>query len=365
MPKSITYGALVLALCVGCHCGRPRETGGASAEPSPTEASKPTANKENRVYDVTSANELLEVQSAYLRQSAAGFDGKFEVRFGATLPPTSWSLAPEAGQPLPSIDLVLIGEGAVVPAPGKLVARSVQIEGLVLTGPAALSSEVEVRTGFTLRDSAVIDGRGQVPASQAPYLAVRAHGVQGEPTPATLNIERSWFVRNWQADQSVHGAALLGLEQDPRDGGFFSEVHIRDCAFIGNVFATELRLSYALDIAIERVLFYNTWPDGVLIGANLTENVSISDSVIVVEDLAHVAEIGPEESPIVLSGTRIYARSYTSKTAIPAALEVDRDAIADRSAIDAKAAELDAAAKMAVAMPPATLRKQLFDALRP
>lgn len=359
MVRALRAGA-VLAIGLGCNREVPRE---ASAGPSPAPAS--SASKENRVYDVGSVNDLLRVQSTYLQQAGAGEGGRFEVRFTASIPNTGWSLAPEPGKDVPAIDLVLSGHGAVVPVPGKLAARTVRIEGLVLTGPAGLSSAIEVRNSFTMVDSAVIDGRGAMAASQAPYLAVRAHGVRGKKTTATLTVERSWFVRNWQASQSTLGAALFGLEQNERDGGFFSEVRFRDCAFIGNAFAAELRLTHALDVAIERTLFYKTWPSGLQIDAEMAENVRVTDSILVAEDLEHIARVGKDVAPIAMTGTRVFARTYKPTTPVPAALKIDRSAIADRSAIDARAAPLDAAAKMTPAMPPAALREQLMQALRP
>jgi hypothetical protein len=349
-----------LGLGLACNREVPRE-----AAAGPTSSAASSASKENRVYDVGSVNDLLSVQSAYLQQSAKGGGGRFEVRFTGTIPNTGWSLAPEPGKDVPAIDLVLTGKGAVVPVPGKLVARSVRIEGLVLTGPAALSSAVEVRQSFVMVDSAVIDGRGAMPASQAPYLALRAHGVRGKDTAATITVERTWFVRNWESSTSAHGAALLGLEQDAHDGGYFGEVRFRDCAFIGNAFGAELRLNHALDVAIERTLFYKTWPSGVQIAADMAEKVRVADSILVAEDLEHVARIGKDVPPIAMTGTKVFARSYKPATAIPAALKIDRSAIADRSGIDAKAASLDAAAKMTLAMPPADLRAQLMQALRP
>jgi hypothetical protein len=362
MVRAIYASAVALLCGLGCSRDLPKDVG-VAAGPSSTAAA--AASKEKRVYDVASVNDLLQVQSIYLQQAAAGFDGRFEVRFTASVPQTGWSLAPEAGKDLPAIDLVLVGAGAAIPAPGRLAARSVRVEGLVLTGPVGLSSTIEVRQGFTMIDSAVIDGRGIMPASQAPYLAVRAHGARGKKVPATLTVERSWFVRNWQSSGSVQGAALFGLEQDDRDGGFFGEVRFRDCAFIGNAFATELRLAHALDVVIDRCLFYKTWPSGVQIAAELTESVRVTGSILVAEDLEHVARLGKDVSPIVMTGTQIYARSYTSKTPVPSALRIDRSALADRSSIDGKVGPLDAAAKMTAAMPDAGLREQLMQALRP
>jgi hypothetical protein len=378
MVRAVRVGAAVLAIGLGCNREVPREaTAGPGAAPAAQGPALPdraaprsvaesrSASKEKRVYDVGSVNDLLEVQSAYQQQAGAGFDGRFEVRFTASIPSTGWSLAPEPGKDVPAIDLVLTGQGAVVPVPGKLIARSVRIEGLVLTGPAALSSAIEVRDSVAIVDSAVIDGRGAIAASQAPYLALRAHGVRGKKVPATLTVERSWFVRNWQASQSAHGAALVGLEQHERDGGFFKEARFRDCVFLGNAFGGELRLTHVLDVAIERCLFYKTWPSGVQIDAEMVEKVRVVDSIVVAEDLEHVARLGKDVPAIAMTGTRIYARSYKPSTAVPAAIKIDRGAIADRAGIDAKVAPVDAAAKMPVAMPAAALRDQLMQALRP
>ncbi len=368
--------ALGLTLALGCS-GRSRD-GGAPADRTSPSISSPglstnpaaqpvTASKEKLVYDVASTSDLLNVQSKYLEHAAGGYEGRFEVRFTAAISPTSWSLAPEAGGDLPAIDLVLTGvTGAAspisVPVPRRLAARSVHLEHLVLTGPVGLSSEIEVRTSFTMLDSAVIDGRGTVPASQAPYLSIRAHAERGKKEPTTLTIERSWFLRNWQADQS-QGAALLGLEHNPQDGGFFGSVRIRDTAFLGNAFTTELRLAYALDVLIERCLFYRTWPAGSLFGAELVESVRVEDSVIIVEDLAHLGHLGEDVAPINLSSTRVFAKGYTAKTPLPPSVKLDRADISPRSAIDARLAPLDAAAKLPLALPPADLRAKLLQSI--
>lgn len=94
----------------------------------------------------------------------------------------------------------------------------------------------------------------------------------------------------------------------------------------------------------------------------------VIDSTLVaedLEDLEHIARTGRDVSPIPMTGTRIFARSYKPTTPVPAALKIDRSAIADRSAIDARVAPIDAAAKMTPAMPPAALRESLMQALRP
>jgi hypothetical protein len=356
LTAALTAGALLF----GCT----RDARDPSKPPEEDSPPAAAARKEKRVYEVASAKDLLDVQSAYLK-AAAGGGGVFEVRFSAAIPATSWSLAPEPGKGVPALDLVLIGQGGAIPAPGKLVARSVRLENLVLTGPVGLSSEIEVRTGFTMVDAGVIDGRGTVPASQAPYLAIRAHGVRGKKEPATLTIERSWFIRNWQADQSLHGAVLLGLEQDGRDGGHFGEVRIRDCVFSNNAFATELRLAYARDVAIERTLFYKTWPSGLLIDADTVEKVRLVDSILVADDLAHVARLGKDVAPIEATGTKLFIRSYTDKAALPAALKIDRAAVASRAPIDAKAAPLDAAGRIPAALPKPELRAELMKVFAP
>lgn len=355
--------AALAAALVAFGCTRDaRDTSKTSDEDSPPQAA---ARKEKRVYEVASAKDLLDVQTAYLKAAAAGGGGTFEVRFTAAIPATSWSLAPEPGKGVPAIDLVLVGQGAAIPAPGKLVARSVRLENLVLTGPVGLSSEIEVRTAFTMVDAGVIDGRGTVPASQAPYLTIRAHGVRGKKDPATLTLERSWFIRNWQADQSLHGAVLLGLEQHDRDGGHFGEVRIRDCVFANNAFATELRLAYARDVAIERTLFYKTWPSGLLIDADTVEKVRLVDSILVADDLAHLARLGKDVAPIEATGTRLFIRNYTDKATLPAALKIDRAAVASRAPIDAKAAPLDAAGRIPAALPKPELRAELMKVFAP
>ncbi|HUQ00922.1 MAG TPA: hypothetical protein VM261_00445 [Kofleriaceae bacterium] len=316
------------------------------------------------MYEVNSPQDLLDLQNHYLNATGKGFDGVFEVRFGASVTDVNWSLAPEHGKDLPAIDVVLKGDGAVVGVPAKIIARSVRIEGLVLTGTQPMSSELEVRAGVTIVDSAFIDLRGGAPASTQPFIALRSHGPKGKRVPATATIERTWFVRNWQNGSSVAGAALLGFDQHQQDGGFYSEVRIRDCVFAGNAFATEVRLAYAFDVAIERTVFYKTWSSGVLLENLLAEKVRVVDSVIVVEDLAHVASKAADVPAIEMSGTRIFARSYTPATEIPAAFTIDRGALADRARVDPAAAPFDQATKLPPGKPPAGLREQLLAALK-
>jgi hypothetical protein len=332
--------------------------------PDPVSPSPAVTSKETRVYEVSSPQDLLDVQNHYLNAVGKGFDGVFEVRFGASVTGVNWSLAPEPGKELPAIDVVLKGDGAVVGVPGKVFARSVRIEGLVLTGTQPMSSEFEVRAGVTIVDSAFIDVRGGAPAATQPFVALRSHGQKGKRVPATATIERTWFVRNWQNGSSVAGAALLGFDQHQQDGGFYGEVRIRDCVFAGNAFATEVRLAYAFDVAIERTVFYKTWPSGVLLDNVLAEKVRVVDSVIVVEDLAHVASRAADVPAIEMTGTKIFARSYTPATAIPAAFTIDRDALADRTRVDAVVAPFDEATKLPLGAPPAGLREKLLAALK-
>jgi hypothetical protein len=347
-------GAAVLVLVAWSSC---------RLDPPPP-ASPAESSKETRMYEVNSPQDLLDLQNHYLNAAGKGFDGVFEVRFGASVPDLSWSLTPEHGKDLPAIDVVLKGDGAVVHVPAKLFARSLRVEGLVLTGTQPMSSEIEVRAGVTIVDSAFMDLRGGAPAATQPFVALRSHGQKGKRVPATATIERTWFVRNWQNGSSVTGAALLGFDQHQQDGGFFGEVRIRDCVFAGNAFATEVRLAYAFDVAIERTVFYKTWPSGVLLDNVLSEKVRVVDSVIVVEDLGHVASKAADVPAIEMSGTRIFARSYTPATAIPAAFTIDRGALADRARVDPAAAPFEEAAKLPLGTPPAGLRERLLAALK-
>lgn len=356
--------ALALALTLACRADPPRDTGGAASSSSSSAAAPAPTTKESRVYEVTSTGDLLALRSTYLKELAAGFRGRFEVHLAAgTYEPASWSLAPEPGQPPPPVELVLRGEGAVIPVPQRLSARTVRLEGLVLTGNVAASSFIEVSAALTVTGCAVIDGRTVDPNSAAPYLAVVARGEGGKKSPATLTIERSWFVRNFQ--QGNLPGALVGLAVHDREPGYFSQVAVRDSAFLGNAFATELALAYALDTTVERTLFYKTWPSGVFLGCEVSGRVAVKDSVLVAEDLGHVARLGEGCAPVGFEGSRIYARSYTPATALPPALRIDRAAIADRSALSATAAVVDQAVTMGLAMPPAGLRAELDRALRP
>jgi hypothetical protein len=96
----------------------------------------------------------------------------------------------------------------------------------------------------------------------------------------------------------------------------------------------------------------------------LSEKVRVVDSVIVVEDLGHVASKAADVPAIEMSGTRIFARSYTPATAIPAAFTIDRGALADRARVDPAAAPFEEAAKLPLGTPPAGLRERLLAALK-
>ena len=90
--------------------------------------------------------------------------------------------------------------------------------------------------------------------------------------------------------------------------------------------------------------------------------MTVKDSVMVAEDLAHIAAVA-DCPPIEVTNTKIYARSFTAASPTPGALHIDRAAISDRKAIDATAKVIDEAIKMPVAMPSSDLRKAIEHAL--
>ncbi len=355
---------LVVVLAAGCARRDPAPEGGHPVTRTAGDANAPAdagavTSKETDMHEVKSSTDLIALRDVYRERIAAGFSGTFEVHVAAgTYEPVTWELAPDPGAAPPAIDLVLRGEGASIPRPSRLVAASVRIEGLVVTGPVSRSIEVEAAKRIDLVDAAFIDGRTTDPNSRAPYLALRARGA------ITLQVERTWFVRNFQ--QGKLPGVLVGLAASPHAGGRFDEVVIRDSAFVGNAFATELELADALAVKIERTAFYKTWASGAFLGCASASKVTVTDSVLVAEDLAHVARVDAGCAPIELgAGTRVYARSYTPSTAVPASLQVDRAALADRAAIDATARVADDAAKRKPEAIPATLHAELMAALRP
>lgn len=342
--RSITLAiALAIAAC--------------SREDPKTRAPGPssTAPKETKVLEVKSSADLVNLRMKYLERVEAGFSGVLEVHVApGTYEPTNWDMAPSNPGAPPPIDLVLKGTGQTIPAPAHLVGRAVRIEGLVLTTMQFAPIQIETNQAVTITKSAFINGR-MVDANNArPYLELRAHGAGWKKTPISVQIDNTWFVRNFE---TAKNSSLLAFTIDENEPGYFDNIAIRDCAFLGNAFSSEISISFAKAATIERTIFYKTWPAGVFLRSHMAGDVTVKDSVMVAEDIAQLAEVS--DSPaIAVTGTKVYVKTLAASAAAPKGLKIDRAAITDRAPLGDTSA-VDQAIAMPVAMPADTLRPTL------
>ncbi len=344
---------LAVALLI-CACSRDGRDAKAHA-PSPS----PTAPKETHVLEVKSSADLENLGKQYLERAEAGFTGVLEVHVApGTYEDTRWAMAPTGKGAPPPIDLVLEGAGAAIPGPSQLGGRSIRIEGLVLTSQQFAPIVIEATQSVTISKCAFIDGRMTNSQMVRPYLELRAHGAGTTKSPVTAQIDGTWFVRNFQAAEH---SSLLAFTIDENEPGYFGAIAIRDSAFLGNAFSSDIAISYAKAATIERTIFYKTWPSGVFLRCKTAGAVAVKDSVLVAEELGHVAELS-ECPPIELTNTKIYTRNFTPAAPTPPALHVDRAALSDRTLLGDTSA-LDKAIAMPVAMPQDALRAALDQAL--
>lgn len=316
-----------------------------------------TAPKETNVLEVKSSRDLLGLADKYNEQVKAGFTGVLEVHVApGTYDDANWTMAPMHKAKPPAIDIVLKGTGQVIPAPTHLAGRSIRLEGLVFTTQQFAPIEIETTHAVTIEKSAFINGR-MVSEAVRPYLELRAHGSGGTKLPITVQIENTWFVRNFQ---SADGSSMLAFTIDENEPGYFENIAIRDSAFLGNAFSNEVSISFAKAATIERTIFYKTWADGVFLRCKTAAGVTVKDSVMVAEDLGQLAEV-KDCPPIVVSGTKVYVKTLAPNAAAPAALHIDRAAISDKQPLDTRA--VDTAIAMPIEMPADTLRATLDQAL--
>jgi hypothetical protein len=355
MPSTFRWASVIVLLLAGC-------TRDDKAHDVARSASPPVASKEIRVLEVKSSADLENLSRTYLEQAEAGFTGVLEVHIAAgTYADTNWTMAPTFDKPPPAIDIVLKGTGAAIPGPSRLSGRTIRIEGLVVTSQQFATFQVEATQGVTISNCAFIDGRLTNPQMARPYLELRARGSGQIKSPVTAEITGTWFVRNFQ---SAEQSALLALTSHTSEPGYFHDAAIRDSVFLGNAFSSDVEIGFTRNAVIERTIFYKTWASGVFLSCKTSGAVAVNDSVMVAEDLGHMARV-ENCPPIEVSRTKIYARSFTPAVPTPPALHVDRAAISDRKPLDATTKVVDSAAKLPVALPPDGLRKSLDQALHP
>lgn len=355
--------AILLSCWAAMACGsRDGEPAGAAKSGSGSDRTK-TA-KETRVFEVKSSDDLVNLRAEYMNLWESGFDGVFEVSFAA-VPYTAagWDLAPAMDSKKktapPTIDVVLRGQSAAPPPPSQVVARTLSIEGLILKVEHN-SCELIVRDSLSISGCLLVDGRGMEYGRV--LVAVRGIGDYGssKTRPVTARIADSWFVRNFQAQEAAPMVHFGSVDTAPT---YFDSIEIAGTAFLGNAFATELDFQFAKQVTISHSLFYKTWPDGVLIASTSSGDIVLEDSVIFVEDAAHIARHGDESPPIKLApSSRVYARAGRP----PAALVAEPGQFRDRAAIATAEDAIAEALKMpASAIPGPELKKKLDAGLRP
>jgi hypothetical protein len=311
------------------------------------------------VLEVKNSADLEALGLKYLQHVEAGFSGVLEVHVApGTYQATNWLMAPSNPGAPPPIDLVFKGSGEAIPAPSHLVGRSVRIEGLVLTTMQFAPIKIETNQAVTITKSAFVNGRMVAAEMARPYLELRAHGTKKAKLPVTVQIDNTWFVRNFQAAEN---SSLLAFTIDENEPGYFDNIAIRDSAFLGNAFSNEISISFAKAATIERTIFYKTWGAGVFLRCQTAGDVTVKDSVMVAEDIAHLASVS-DSPPIKVTNTKVYIKTLAANAAAPKGLKIDRAAISDRTPLGDTSA-VDQAIAMPVAMPADTLRPTLDKAL--
>jgi hypothetical protein len=354
--------AILAIVWAGLACGS-REGDSAGAQRT---GDRPTA-KEARVFEVKSSDDLVNLRSEYMNLWESGYEGVLEVDFAA-VPYTAagWDLAPAPDSKRmtapPTIDVVLRGASSAPPPPARVVARTLRIEGLVLKLQYGVS-ELMVRDSLALTGCLVVDGRGMDYGQH--LFSVLGLGDYGssKTRPVNVRIEDSWFVRNFQGPEAAPMLRFASVANAPT---YFDSIAIERTAFLGNAFATELDFQFARDVKIAGCLFYKTWPAGVLFASTSSGEIRVEDSVILVEEAAHIARHGDESPAIELAAsTRVYPGKPVGAARPPAGLNAQPGQFLDRGAIAAGEDALAEAARMpASVIPPPALREKLAAALR-
>ncbi len=350
--------AMLLSAAMACGSHHDSEPAAATTAARPGE--RPPA-KETRVFEVKSSADLVNLRAEYMNLWESGFDGQFEVRF-AVAPYTAagWDLAPAPDSKKksapPTIDVVLRGDSSAPPPPARVVARSLELDGLVLKLQYG-TSELAVRDRLTMKGCLVVEGRG-LEFSQKLFsvLGVGDHG-STKTRPVSVAISDSWFVRNFQGPQAAPMLHFGSVEGAPT---YFDSIAIERSAFLGNAFASELDVHFAREMKISDSLFYKTWPDGVLIASTSSGEILVDRSVIIVEDTAHIARHGAESPAIRLAAsTRVYAKSGAKP---PEGIAAEPGQFKGRASIADAEDRIAEAVKMPASVIPGPDLKQKLDA---
>ena len=355
---------LVVAACAAVGCGSRDSERSAG---SPAGGSEQTNDKETRVFQVKSSEDLVVLRSEYMRLWESGWDGLLEVEFGpGPYTAAGWDLgpAPDSGRKTAaaSIDLVLRGASVAPPPPANVAARSVRIEGLIFKIEYG-SVELAVRDSLAMRGCLVVDGRGMEHGRMlVSIVGVGDHGSE-KARPVRVTVEESWFVRNFQGR---HPGPMIVFGSAATAPTYFESIAITDSAFLGNAFTTELEVQFAKQMTISRSLFYKTWPDGVLLSSTSSGDIVLEDSIIFVEDPAHIARHGDESPPIKLApSTRVYPKVGAGAARPPAGLTAEPGQFRDRASVAAGEDIIAEAARMPATIIPGRELKAKLDAALP
>lgn len=276
------------------------------------------------MYEVNSSADLLELRSHYMQLWESGFDGTLEIRVAeGDYPIQQWSLEPASDSTrkgtTDTIDVVLYGGGVRLPPPSVIRARTLRIEDVVLQLPYE-TTRLIVGESVVLSRSLIVDSRSTTPGLGIAQLAISGRGDTGSTKahPVRATIEDTWFVGNMQSGDA---ASLLGFGSVETAPTYWDTIAIDGCAFLADAFAREIELEYARRVTITDSVFYKSWADGVLIASTSSGDIDLRDSVVVVEDLSHIARRDADSPPIELGeGTRVYVTNVPADAAPDSAL---------------------------------------------
>ena len=284
-----------LALLTGCCL-----FGGRSGADTPF-----TPQGDGLMYTVQTTADLLHLRAGYQELLDSAYDGTLEVHFvSGGDAGGGWDLWPErksrgASAP-PAIDLRLVGDGGPLPGTlSRVLARSVRLENLLVTGSRSVALSFEVAGPFTMSRCAVIDGRWTDPHGGEGFLVVEARRGGSEVRVA---IEDSWFVRNWQAAPMP----MIAVRAAAHQGAVPAEVAVRRSAFLANAFAREVSVPRAASLAVEDSVFFKNWSDGEIFACGEGVPARVTGSVLAVPEVRYLAT--PSGCPgLDLAGSRLFS----------------------------------------------------------
>jgi len=284
------------------------------------------AGKERLVFEVKSSDDLLKLDDEYMKLWRTGFDGTLEVQVNpGSYRPVGWALEPGGPGGDATIDVVIRGNGAVIQLPGRIRARSLRLEDVVIAGGRVHGSEIHVSRDFTMLRSAMIEVSIDHHAAVGGYLEIFAEG--GRKVRTNVTIEDCWFVGGWRHHERTVMWLVHLLQGCGSDAGSFDRVLVRRSIFLRNLVAASLRVAFARSVEVEDVRVHRPYPIGVDLTCHNCRNVSVRNSTFVVDALDRIATV-EATPPVVVKDSRILVKDAKSAR-VPAALRVKRLQLAD------------------------------------